>query len=174
MLVLRGVIAIIFGILAILVPEITLGALVLLVGAYVLVDGVFSLWTSLSTREGNREWWVGLLEGVAGIAIGVITLIWPEITGLILLYLIAIWALGTGILEIYAAYVLRQELNHEWLLALSGVLSMIFGGLLILFPGGGAVAVIWLIGLYALLFGGTLVALGFRLRTISETAVSTG
>lgn len=164
MLVIRGALALIFGALAIFMPGITLAALVILFGAFVLVDGAFTLAAAFNDRGQYSRWWVGLLEGLVGVAIGVLTLFWPQITGLVLLYLIAFWAILTGALEIVAAFELRKEISNEWLLGLSGVLSVVFGALLVLFPQGGAVAIAWLIGLYAVLFGGALIALGLRLR----------
>ena len=109
-----------------------------------------------------------LLEGIAGIAIGIISIIWPGITALALLYFIAAWAIITGIFEIMAAVELRQEITNEWFLAISGALSVVFGLLLLLLPGAGALAVIWLIGAYALLFGVLLIVLAFQLRAWGE------
>jgi uncharacterized membrane protein HdeD (DUF308 family) len=109
-----------------------------------------------------------LVEGVAGIAAGVIAFLWPGITALVLLYLIAAWAIATGILEIAAAVWLRRELRGEWLLALGGVVSVLFGVFLIVRPGEGAIAVVWLIGLFAIVFGVALIGLGLRLRRLGR------
>ena len=109
-----------------------------------------------------------LLEGIAGIAIGVISIFWPGITTFALLYFIAAWAIITGIFEIMAAVELRREISNEWFLIISGALSVAFGLLLVAFPGQGALAVIWLIGAYALLFGVLLIALAFQLRSWGE------
>ncbi len=163
-LALRGLLAILFGLAAFAWPGITLAVLVLLFGAYALVDGVFAIVAAVRTAERRGHWWVLLLEGLAGITAGILTFLWPGITAFVLLYLIAAWAIVTGVLEIIAAVRLRREIEGEWLLALSGVASVVFGLLLAVFPGAGALAVVWIIGAYALVFGLLLVALGFRLR----------
>src|SRR4051794_18320940 len=143
-LVLRGLFAVLFGIMAFAWPGITLGALVLLYGAYALVDGIFAIAAALAGRTGGLPWWAMLLEGVAGIAVGIMTFAWPGITAIVLLYLIAAWALVTGVLEIVAAIRLCREIRGEWLLALSGILSVLFGLALVVNPGAGALAVVWL------------------------------
>lgn len=163
--VLRGLAAIVFGIIAILAPGISLAALVLVYGAYAFADGILAIVTAIR-RHGTDRWWVLLLEGLAGIAAGLVTLFWPGITALVLLYIIAAWALVTGALEVAAAIRLRKAISGEWLLALSGILSIGFGVLLILFPGPGALAVVLWIGAYAIVFGALLLALGFRLRSL--------
>ena len=167
-LVLRGVAAVLFGLAAFVWPAITLTALVLLFGAYAFVDGIFAVVAAVSGPVRQARWWVLLLEGIAGILAGVLTFIWPGITALVLLYLIAAWALITGILEIVAAVRLRQEIEGEWLLALSGIVSVLFGLYIAALPGAGALAVVWIIGAYALVFGVLLLALGLRLRSLPQ------
>jgi uncharacterized membrane protein HdeD (DUF308 family) len=167
-LALRGLFAVLFGIVAFALPGSTLGALVLLYGAYALVDGIFAIAAAVAGRDEGLPWWAMLLEGVVGIAVGVITFAWPGITALVLLYLIAAWAFVTGALEIAAAIRLRKEIRGEWLLALSGVLSVLFGVILVVNPGAGALAVVWLIGAYAIAFGVVLLVLGFRLRSLAR------
>jgi uncharacterized membrane protein HdeD (DUF308 family) len=166
--VLRGVLAILFGILAFAWPAITLQVLVLFFGAYALVDGVFALIAGLSNRVGTNRWWV-VLEGLVGIVVGILAFLWPGLTAFALLYLIAAWAIVTGILEIMAAIELRKEISNEWLLILSGILSVIFGVLIALFPRAGALSIIWLIAIYAIVFGIMFVALGLRLRGWNRT-----
>ena len=166
---LRGVAAVIFGILALVWPGITLGALVLLFGAYALVDGVCALWTAATggpAASGRRPWLV--LEGVAGVAAGIATFVWPGITALALLAVVAAWALVTGVLEIVAAIRLRREIEGEWLMVLSGVLSVVFGILLFINPAAGALAVTWLIGAYAIVFGAVLLGLAMRLYRLRQ------
>jgi len=162
--IIRGLFAIIFGVLALMWPEITLFALVWIFGAYVLADGVFQVYSAISRREDFERWWLILLEGLFGIAFGVITFVWPGITGLVLLILILTWAFVTGILEIAAAIQLRKEIENEWLLAFSGVISILLGILMMIWPAASAVAIAWLIGIYAIIFGITIIALGLRLR----------
>jgi uncharacterized membrane protein HdeD (DUF308 family) len=164
-LALRGLFAVLFGIMAFAWPGITLGALVLLYGAYAFADGVLAIAAALVGRTVGVPWWSLLIEGLAGIGVGIITLIWPGITALVLLYLIAFWAVVTGVFEIVAAIRLRKEIRGEWLLALSGVLSVLFGVALIVSPGAGALAVVWLIGAYAIVFGALMIALALRLRS---------
>src|SRR5919199_1412188 len=163
-LVLRGLVAFLFGLLTFVWPEISLTALVFLFGAYALADGLFTAVLALGSPEGYRRWWALLVEGVLGIAAGVLAFAWPGITALVLLYLIAAWAVVTGVFEIAAAVYLRRVISGEWLLALGGVVSVLFGALLAAWPGAGALTVLWLIGAYAILFGALLIALGFRLR----------
>jgi uncharacterized membrane protein HdeD (DUF308 family) len=117
---------------------------------------------------------VALLEGLAGIIIGVLTLFWPGATALALLYFIAAWALVTGIFEIVAAIQLRRLITNEWLMILSGILSIVFAVLLVLFPGAGALSLMWLIGAYAILFGILLISFAFRLRGLWRQDEKTG
>jgi uncharacterized membrane protein HdeD (DUF308 family) len=164
---LRGLAGILFGIITFFAPAISLAALVLLFGAYALVDGVLAIVTAVRRRGADR-WWLLLLEGLVGIAAGVLTFMWPAITAVALLYLIAAWALVTGAFEIAAAIRLRKAISGEWLLALSGVFSIALGVLLVLFPGPGALAVTIWIGAYAFVFGALLFALGLRLRGLGS------
>jgi uncharacterized membrane protein HdeD (DUF308 family) len=162
---LRGIAGIIFGILTFIWPEISLTALVLLFGAFAFADGVLSLVNGIAERRANDRWWLLILQGLMGIAAGVVTVIWPGISALALLYVIAAWALVTGALEIAAAIRLRKVIEGEWLLALSGIASVLLGILLFLFPGPGALAVVLWIGAYALVSGVLLIVLAFRLRS---------
>jgi uncharacterized membrane protein HdeD (DUF308 family) len=161
---LRGLLAVVFGLLALIWPNATVQVLVLLFGIYVLVDGIFTLFSALANREGDGEWWLLLVEALTGIGAGILTFIWPRATALVLLYLIAGWAILTGILELIAAFRLRREVEGEWALALAGFASVVLGLLLALRPGSGLVVVVWFVGAYALLFGVLLILLGFRLR----------
>ena len=161
---LRGVIAIIYGLMAIVWPGLTLGVLVLFFGAYALVDGVFAIIAAFTNRAGQNSWWVLLIEGLVGIAAGIITFLSPGLTTLVLLYIISFWAIVTGVLEIVSAIQLRKEIHNEWMLALSGIGSLVFGVLLLFFPSAGALTIAWLIGIYAILFGVMFLNLGLRLR----------
>jgi uncharacterized membrane protein HdeD (DUF308 family) len=164
---LRGLAGILFGIITFFAPAISLAALVLLFGAYALVDGVLAIVTAVRRRGADR-WGLLLVEGLVGIAAGVLTFVWPAITAIALLYVIAAWALVTGAFEIAAAFRLRKVITGEWLLALSGIFSIGLGVLLVLFPGPGALAVTIWIGAYAFVFGALLFALGLRLRGLGS------
>jgi uncharacterized membrane protein HdeD (DUF308 family) len=161
---LRGLFAILFGICAIAWPGLTLTWLALLFGAYCLVDGLFAIVAAITAPAGAPRWMILLLEGIVSVIIGVLTFIWPGLTALVLLYFIATWAIITGILEIVTAIRLRKVISNEWLLILSGVLSIGFGVLLFARPLSGALAVVWLIGIYAIIFGVMLIGLSLRLR----------
>lgn len=177
MFALRGMIAVLFGVVALIWPEQALQALVLLFGAYALVDGVFAMIAGIASYRYFERWWAELLEGVTGVVIGMLTFLWPNITALVLLYFIAAWALITGIFEIAAAIRLRRVIAGEWMLILGGLLSILFGALLIVFPAAGALSVIWVIGLYAVVFGISEIIFAFRLRGLRrgfETAAESG
>lgn len=161
----RGVFGILFGVAALLLPGITLGALILLFGAYAVIDGVFAIVAGIRAAEHHERWVSLLIEGIAGIAAGVLTFVWPALTALVLLYLIAIWSIIRGILKIAAAIRLRRTIQGEWLLGLNGAFSVLFGILLVVMPVMGLVTLVWLVGVYALIFGGLLLGLAFRLRT---------
>jgi uncharacterized membrane protein HdeD (DUF308 family) len=164
--VVRGLLAIIFGILALIMPGPTLLALVLLFGIYSVADGIFNIMGAFTVEREQTRWWVLLIEGIVSIAAGVIAFVLPGLTALALLYLIAAWAVVTGVLEIAAAIRLRRHIKGEWLLALAGVLSVVFGALIALRPGVGALAIVWWIGAYAIAFGALLIALGLRIRQL--------
>ncbi|HZZ64444.1 MAG TPA: HdeD family acid-resistance protein [Candidatus Baltobacteraceae bacterium] len=161
---LRGVLAIIFGIVAVLLPAAALFALVIVFGAYSFVDGIFAVVASVRAAQAHERWLPLLLMGIAGILAGLITWFYPAITAIVLLYLIAIWAIVTGVLEIIAAVQLRRQIQGEWLWLLAGVISIIFGLFILWRPGAGALSVIWVIAVYAIAFGITLLGLAFRLR----------
>jgi uncharacterized membrane protein HdeD (DUF308 family) len=165
---LRGALAIVFALLAFFWPGVTVAALVLLFGSYALVDGLFAVGATISAIRRQGRWWPFLVEAVLGIGMGVVTFLWPGVTALALLYLIAAWAIVTGIFEILAAIELRKAIEGEWMLILAGALSIVFGLLLIFFPGAGALAVLWMIAAYALVFGVLLLVLAFRLRGMKD------
>ncbi len=165
--VLRGILAIIFGLLALAWPGLTIGVLVILFGVYAIFEGVLALSAAFRNRR-RGPWWMLLLEGIAGVAVGICAFIWPGLTAVILLVFIGIWALLTGILEIAAAVQLRRQIKGEWMLGITGVLSILIGLVFLISPGAGAVAFVWLIGIYAILFGILLVALGLKTRKARE------
>lgn len=164
-LALRGLLGIVIGFIALFLPALTLAALTLLFGAYALLDGIFSFVSAFHASRFHRHWWALALEGLAGLAAAAITVLWPAVTLLALLYLIAAWAVVTGILEIAAAVRLRRIIQHEWLLGLAGAASVIFGILLFGAPGPGAIVISWWIGAYALVFGVIMLTLSFRVRS---------
>jgi len=163
---LRGIVAVLFGILAFSRPLMTLAVLVLLFGVYALVDGGFSLVSALAGWRYREDRWLLLLEGLVGLWAGFITLTTPAITALALVFFIAIWALATGVLKIVGAIRLRREISGEFWLALSGIASVVFACLVMMRPAAGALAMIWVIGWFALLQGVLLVILSFKLRSL--------
>lgn len=160
----RGAIAILFGLLALFWPGMTLLAFVFLFAAYALASGVASVVGAVQHRKADSEWWLLLLIGLVGIGAGVIAILHPGLTVLILLLLIGANALVTGVLDISAAIRLRRVVANEWLMILNGAVSIVFGILVFLFPAVGGLALVWMIGAYALLTGGLMLGLAFRLR----------
>ncbi len=163
-LALRGIFGIMFGIVALAFPGITLAVLVILVGAYAAADGVLALFSAVGGDGKDRLWYV--LEGIIGIGAGILIFSFPGISERALIFLIALWAILTGILEIIAGFEL--PLARDWLLALAGFASVVFGVLVFANPGSGALAIVWLIGIYAILFGIVLLVFGFRLHGMAK------
>ena len=165
-LALRGLAAILFGVLAFAWPGITLFVLVLFFGAYMLVDGIFAIVAAVRVAGEEDRWWLLLIQGILGVLAGLVAFFWPGLTALALLYFIAAWAIVTGIMEIVAAIRLRQEIEGEWALGLSGLLSVIFGILLVVLPApAGLLSLVWLVGAYAVATGVLLLILAFRVRS---------
>jgi uncharacterized membrane protein HdeD (DUF308 family) len=174
-LVIRGIFAILLGVITFVWPGITVAALVLLFGAYALVDGVMAIIGAVRAARSHERWGALLIEGIAGIVAAAVTMAWPGITALTLVFVIAAWAIVTGVFELMAAVRLRKYITGEWLLALGGIASLVFGILLILAPVAGALVLALWVGAYTLVFGVLLIALGFRLRSwgrISHTGPS--
>jgi uncharacterized membrane protein HdeD (DUF308 family) len=162
-LALRGVAAVLFGLAALIWPGLTLAVLIVLYGAYALVDGIFAVVAGVRAGGGTRRWLL-LAEGILGVLAGLVALFFPGITALVLLYVIAFWAIFGGILRIVSAILLRREIDNEWSMALSGVLSVLLGVILAVLPGVGLLSLAWLIGVFALGVGVTLIVLAFRVR----------
>lgn len=162
---LRGLFALAFGAGIFVWPGMTLTLLVGLFGAYALADGILAVIQAVWAARWQMRWWPFLAEGGVGIAVGVVTLIWQDIPLFGLLYVIAVWAFLTGIFEIVAAALVWRVMAGVWLLALSGVGSMLLGVLLVAFPGAGVLAVVWLIAAYALVFGGLLLWIALHMRS---------
>ena len=166
---LRGVLGILFGVVVILFPSIGLVAVVALFAAWALVGGVQSLITAWRSR-GQKDWWVGILEGLVGIAAGVIAILLPEAASLALLFIVAGWAIVVGVLQIWMAIRLREQITGELWMGLSGLVSILFGLLLVIFPGTGILSVLLLVGIFSVLMGVAMVLLGWRLRDIRAQA----
>ena len=167
---LRGLFSIIFGVLAFVMPGLTIATLVIVWGAYALVDGLFALYASATGGTKTGDHWLVGLQGLIGLAAGIITLIMPGVTALGLLIAIAAYSLVVGVLQIAAAIKLREEIEGEFWLGLSGLVSILFGMFIIARPGEGALAVIWIIGAYALVFGVFLISFAFHIKGHHQTA----
>ena len=163
MLLLRGIAAIIFGVLALTWPGMTLLTLILFYGAYALIDGVLAIVAAITGGALLPRWWLAIV-GLLGIAAGLLTFVMPGLTAIVLLYFIAGWAIATGVFQVIGAIKLRKEIDNEWFLILCGIISVLFGVAMIAAPGAGALALITVIGIYAVLIGVLLVALSFRLK----------
>jgi uncharacterized membrane protein HdeD (DUF308 family) len=173
LLLLRGIAAIAFGILSFFWPGLTLLTLILLWGVYALSDGVFALGAAILAKGGDMapRWWLAL-AGIISILAGVLTFFYPGMTALVLLMFIAAWAIIIGLLQIWGAIEWRKLLDDAWLLALNGVLSLAFGAILLARPGAGAVALVWMIGWFAVVFGCLWVALAFRLKRFKTAGMT--
>jgi uncharacterized membrane protein HdeD (DUF308 family) len=166
---LRGLFAIIFGLLSWIWPRITLQVLTIFFAAYVLVDGVFTVFSAVSTAGTGQKVWL-LIQGILEILAGVVTFIWPALTALTLLYIIAIYGLIVGITEIVFAVAARRKITNERFLVISGVLSIIFSIVLLVWPNASLLSIVWLIGIYAIIYGGLLIALAFQLSKWNRIA----
>ena len=174
LLALSGVAAIAFGVLALVWPSLTFVALLALFGAFAFITGSLTLASGLNLLAERQTTWVPyVIGGLAGIAVGAVTFLWPGISALSLVYLIGFWAVITGLFEVIAAIDLAGELEGDWMLGLSGALSVAFGVLVALYPRSGALAIIWIIGLYAILDGITRLAVAYRLNGMGSRMRST-
>lgn len=167
--VLRGVAAIIFGVLAFAWPGITLLTLVLFWGAFVLVDGVLAIIAAVKGGNPMPRWWLAIV-GLAGLAAGALTFLMPGLTALVLVTFIAVWAIVLGVMEIIGAIKLRKEIQGEWLLILNGAISVLFGLVLLWRPMTGAIALIWIIGAYAIVLGVIYVMFGLKMKKHAPAA----
>lgn len=172
LIMLRGVCAVIFGVLTFVWPGVTLITLVILYGVFALADGALALLAAITGDTADSSaprWWLAAV-GFLGICAGLITLLWPGMTGLVLLIFIAAWAIASGIMQIVGAIRLRKEINDEWLLIASGVLAVLFGVSLLAWPGTGALAMAFVIGTFAIMYGVLLISFALRLRKIAHAA----
>ena len=163
-LLLRGVVASLFGITAYTWPGLTLATLITLFGAFALADGVFDVFHAFSGRDEDERWWVLLLEGLLGIAFGLIALQAPGITATVLILYIGFWAMSTGVLRIVLAVRLRKEVEGEWWMVLAGLVNIVFGLFMIMQPGAGALAVLWVVAIWSIVGGVFLVFLSFKVK----------
>jgi uncharacterized membrane protein HdeD (DUF308 family) len=159
---LRGVLAIIFGVLAFFWSGLTAVALVYMFGIYAILDGILTISAAVRNRAARDRWWLGLLEGIVDIAAGVIAILFPTLAAFVLLIVIAIWAIVTGILEIATAIRLRREIENEWAMGLSGLVSVALGVIILFNPAAGLLGIVWVIGAYAIIFGVLMLILAFR------------
>jgi uncharacterized membrane protein HdeD (DUF308 family) len=166
---LRGILAIVFGIVALVFPGVTLLSLALVFGAYAFVSGVFAIVAGIEHRGREAVWYV--LDGILGIAVGIATFFFPGMTAQALIFLIGLWAILTGIFEVVAGFELPIE--RDWLLVIAGIASILFGVLLFINPVSGGLAIAWLIGIYALVFGVTMLVFGIRLRGMRGKLLAT-
>jgi uncharacterized membrane protein HdeD (DUF308 family) len=166
----RGVLAILFGVLAFFAPTYGIAILVGLFAAWAIIDGVGNLIAGIRTRGQDRSWWLEVLEGLVSVAAGVIAILLPDYAAQVLVLIIAAWAVLTGAIEIVMAIRLRRVIDNEVWMALAGAASILFGVILVLFPAAGALSLVWLIGSFAIAFGVFLIILGWRLRGIHELA----
>ena len=169
-LILRGLLAIAFGVLAFFAPGLGIAVLVGLFAAWALIDGATNLVAGIRSRGRDRSWWLAILEGIVGIVAGVIALLFPVYAAEALVLIIGVWAIITGTFEIVAAIRLREQITGELWMGLAGLASILYGVVLFLFPGVGVLSLVWLIGGFAIVFGVFLVALGWRLRRVNELA----
>lgn len=169
-LLIRGLAGVLFGLAAFLWPMLTLGVLIAFFGVYALIDGCASVVLALRRRNRDESWWAMLIRGILGILVGVLAFVMPGITAVSLVLLIGAWAILSGAFEIAAAIRLRRVIQNEWLLGLSGTLSLLLGIYLLLFPAAGALALVWWIGAFAFAAGVLLIALAFRVRNLGREA----
>lgn len=168
----RGVFSILFGVFALAWPGVTLLALIFVFGAYALIDGLAELGVvARGGRTATGKMWPLVLVGLVGIGAGIAAFVWPQTTSMVLLYIISIWAIARGVFEMAAYFSLRKEVDNAWLIMTSGLLSVIFGVLLTVSPVAGVLAVLWLVGLYAIIVGGVLLALAFSMRQSKKVPV---
>jgi uncharacterized membrane protein HdeD (DUF308 family) len=168
----RGLLAVVLGLLVFTRPVLTLAAVVLSFSVYALIEGASALFTAISGWRHRDDRWLLLLEAIVGIAVGIVTLRTPQITAMVLIFFIAVWALATGVLRIVEAIRLRREISGEFWLGLSGLVSVAFALVVMLRPMAGALAMIRVIGAYALILGASEIMLAFRLRGVREVGPS--
>jgi uncharacterized membrane protein HdeD (DUF308 family) len=166
-LLIRGIVAILFGIVLFIWPDVALESLIIVFGIFAIVDGILSIVSALMEREGDR-WWLVLLFGIVGIIAGLIAIFATGLTAVTLFYLIAAYAIVGGIIEIFTAIEVRKAIEDEWLYIIQGVLSVIFGFLLIRYPALGIFALVAMISVFAMFQGVIWIIMAFRVRDIKS------
>ncbi|ADD43491.1 HdeD family acid-resistance protein [Stackebrandtia nassauensis] len=166
LLVFRGVVGVLFGVMALFWPGLTVFTLVILWGAFAIVDGVAGIAMGVAGQAGDR--WIHIFFGVFSLLAGVVAFAWPAMTALVLLIFIAVWAIITGVTYLVTAWRVRHEVTGEWLLALTGVASIALGVVLLLQPTAGALGMVMFIGVLAIIWGAFTVVLGFRMRSLAK------
>jgi uncharacterized membrane protein HdeD (DUF308 family) len=172
MLALRGLLAIIFGLLVLAFPGVALLTFIYVFAAYAIIDGLVSVFVSIRERASLSRWGWVLAEGILSVAAGIVAAVYPGLTAFVLLYVVAAWAIVTGIAEIAAAFVMREHLSREWALALAGLLSVVFGIILFVRPGAGLLSLLWLVGIYAIIFGVLFIIRAFQLRSWASSVAA--
>lgn len=172
LLALRGVFAIIFGLIALFAPRIALFAFIIVFGVYAIIDGIAAVVIAIQERGSLSRWGWVLFEGIISILAGVVAFVYPGLTALALLFIVAIYAILTGILEIVAAFVIRGFAAREWALGIAGVLSIIFGIILFIRPGAGLLTILWLVGIYAIVFGILFIVRAFQMRSLASSVTT--
>jgi uncharacterized membrane protein HdeD (DUF308 family) len=170
---LRGVIAILFGVMTFAWPGMTLLTLIYLYGAFALLDGISAMGAAIFAKQHESPLWQLILTGLVGIGVGILTFAWPGVTAKVLLVFIGIWAIMKGFFEVIAAIALRKEIENEFFLGLAGVLSVLFGVVLLVRPGVGALGVLWLIGSFAIIFGVLAIIFALRLKGVAQKLQTT-
>lgn len=169
---LRGLFAVIFGLIALVAPGIALLAFIYVFAAYALIDGGIAIITAIQERELLDRWGWVLFEGILSILAGIIAFANPSLTAVVLLYIIAAWAIVTGIMEIVTAFVIREFVSREWILALAGIASVAFGIILFISPGAGILSILWLVGIYGIVFGLLFIVRAFQLRSWASSVTA--
>ncbi|BDF93564.1 MULTISPECIES: HdeD family acid-resistance protein [Pseudoalteromonas] len=164
----RGLIAIIFGVITWFAPNASLSIILLFFAGYFLFDGILRVWVAWTSKQNNPYWRWLLIGGVLSVIAGLVTLFAPNVTALLLLYYVAAWAITIGAVEIFVALKLRAEISGEWLLIITGALSVLFGLYLIFNPSAGIHTLLWLVATYAVLFGALIVLFSLKLKKIGQ------
>lgn len=169
-LLIRGIAAILFGIIALAMPGLTAYVLVIAFGAYTLVDGIMAIYLGFKRRGNDDAWWTWIIDGILSIVIGLVAMIWTSATAVVFIIWIAAWAIVVGIMRIIAAIRLRKEIEGEWALILSGLLMIIWGVLIAMTPAAGLLSIAWLLGIFSFMVGVMMVVLAFRARRLPAQA----